>query len=277
MAKLEAGKRIGFGILFLLALVVLPIILLESAKPDAGFEAVLIHKPLLFGHGGVDPEPVSTGRTYAWWTTDIVNVNMQPQQFQLHFEDLMSSDAVPLDFDSIIRLQVTDSVKLVKSFGPKWYENNIEKEFSNRVRQAVRKHGMNETAINTSAIQAIDDEVSGEMEKYLKSAGLPVRLMQVTVGRANPPDAIKHQRVETAAQQQRVITEQERKKAEDARKEAEISRAIADNAYRNSIGLSTEQFILLKSIEMQRSVCTGTNCTFIIGQQGVLPTIKVGK
>ena len=189
----------------------------------------------------------------------------------------MSADAVPLDFDSIIRLQVTDSVKLIKFFGPKWYENNIEKEFSNRVRQAVRKHGMNETAINTSAIQAIDDEVSGEMDKYLKSAGLPLKLMQVTVGRANPPDAIKHQRVETAAQQQRVITEQERKKAEDARKEAEISRAVADNAYRNSIGLSTEQFILLKSIEMQRSVCTGTNCTFIIGQQGVLPTIKVGK
>jgi regulator of protease activity HflC (stomatin/prohibitin superfamily) len=133
---------------------------IESVKPDAGHEAVLIEKPLIFGHGGVDPVPVKTGRQYVWWTTEHVIVNMQPLQYQVHFDDLMSSDGVPLDFDAVIRLQITDSVLLIKNFGPKWYENNIEKEFSNRVRQAVRKHGMNETAISTVAIDAIDTEVS---------------------------------------------------------------------------------------------------------------------
>ena len=33
---------------------------IESVKPDAGHEAVLIEKPVLFGHGGVDPDPVKT-------------------------------------------------------------------------------------------------------------------------------------------------------------------------------------------------------------------------
>lgn len=112
------------------------------AAPDAGTEAVLIEKPWFLGHGGVSPEPVRTGRTLIAFTTDVEYVDMRPLQFSLHLNDFMSQDGVPLDFDAIIRLKVTDSVKLIKNFGPNWYESNIEAELSNRVRQAVRKHGI---------------------------------------------------------------------------------------------------------------------------------------
>ncbi len=247
----------------------------SSASPDAGNEAVLIAKPLIFGHGGVDSEPIRTGRTFIALTTDAVMVNMQPQQFQVHFDDLMSSDGVPLDFDAIIRLQITNSVDLIKNFGPEWYKNNVEKEFSNRVRQAVRKHGMNETAINTSAIEAIDTEVSIAMTQYVESAKIPVKLIQITVGKANPPDSIKSQRIETAAQQQRQLTEQQRKLAEDQRKEAEASRAKADNAYRESMQLNPSQFLQLEQIKMMHDVCGGGKCTFLIGQGGVTPVLNV--
>jgi len=246
---------------------------IESVKPDAGHEAVLIEKPLIFGHGGVDPAPVRTGRQYVWWTTEHVMINMQPLQFQVHFDDLMSSDGVPLDFDAVERLQITDSVLLIKNFGPKWYENNVEKEFSNRVRQAVRKHGMNETAISTVAIDAIDTEVSQAMEKYLADAKLPVKLIQVTVGKANPPDAIKNQRIATAEQQQRALTEQQKKLAEDQREQAELSRAKADNAYRNAMTLSAEQFLRLETIKMQRDVCGGGHCTFVLTDGKITPII----
>jgi regulator of protease activity HflC (stomatin/prohibitin superfamily) len=246
---------------------------IDSVKPDAGHEAVLIEKPLLFGHGGVNPQPVKTGRQYVWWTTDHVLINMQPLQYQVHFDDLMSSDGVPLDFDAVIRLQITDSVLLIKNFGPKWYDNNVEKEFSNRVRQAVRKHGMNETAISTVAIDAIDTEVSQAVEKYLTDAKLPVKLIQVTVGKANPPDAIKNQRIATAEQQQRALTEQQKKLAEDQREQAELSRAKADNAYRNAMTLSAEQFLRLETIKMQRDVCGAGHCTFVLTDGKTTPII----
>ena len=32
-----------------------------TVQPDAGHEAVLVRKPLIFGSGGVDPMPVKTG------------------------------------------------------------------------------------------------------------------------------------------------------------------------------------------------------------------------
>src|SRR5512133_160720 len=149
-------NKLKIGIPVIVVLLLLFFFMVRSVKPGAGIEAVLVHKPLIFGHGGVDPEPVKTGRSYVWFTTEPIYVNMQPIQFNEHFEDLMSSDGVPLDFDSIIRLKVIDSITLIRDFGPQWYDKNVKAEFRNRVRQAVRKHGMNETAIDTKAIDAID-------------------------------------------------------------------------------------------------------------------------
>ncbi len=84
---------------------------------------------------------------------------------------------------------------------------------------------------------------------------MPVKILDVSLGRANPPDAILHQRVETAAQEQRINTEKQKKLAEDQRKLAEESRAAADQAYNQKMGLNTEQYVALQAIQMQRDVC----------------------
>ena len=246
----------------------------KTISPDAGQEAVMVKKPWLFSHGGVDRQPIKTGLTIAALTTDAVYVSMQPIQNSEHFDDLMSSDGVPLDFDAVLRLRVTDSVTLIEKFGPDWYKSNVEAEFRNRVRQAVRKHGMNETAIKTEAIDSIDAEISAAMEKYFTDAKLPVTLVQVTVGKANPPDSIKNQRVETAKEQQRILTESQRKLAEDSRKAAELSRADADNSYRNAMQLNPDQFLKLESIKMMRDVCAKGGCSFITTSgSGVTPIV----
>lgn len=247
------------------------------ASPDAGHEAVLVKKPMIFGHGGVEPDPVRAGRTIVAVTTQVIDVNMQPEQRKEHFEDLMSSDGVPLDFDGYMRLAVTDSVDLITRFGANWYDNNIAAAFRNFVRQAVRKRGMNETAISTVAIDAIDREVSENLAAYVREIKIPIKVVEVTVGKANPPDSIKNQRVETAAQEQRVNTEHQKKLAEDARREAEISRAAADNAYREALGMSTAQFIALEQVKMLREVCAKSSCSFIQAGSPVTPVLDVGK
>jgi regulator of protease activity HflC (stomatin/prohibitin superfamily) len=232
-------------------------------SPDAGHEVVLIEKPWFFGHGGVADTPVSTGRTWAAFTTEGVDVYMQPKKYETEMHDTMTSDGVPISFHAIVVLQVSDSVSLIKNFGPNWYENNLEEQFKTMVRQAVRKRGMNETAISTTALDAIDAEIRDALLAFIKEKRLPVHLVTMTVGRANPPDAIKSQRIETAAQEQRVQTERQIKLAEDQRKAAEEARAAADNAYRQALGLSPEQFVQLEQIKMQREVCAHSSCTFI--------------
>lgn len=262
-------------------LTLLPILMLSACSshaPDAGHEVVLIKKPWFAGHGGVVESPVKTGRTFAAITTEGIDINMQPQKYEADLRDTMTSDGVPISFHAIMVLRVIDSVMLIKSFGPDWYLNNLEEQFKTMIRQAVRKRGMNETAISTTAIDAIDIEIRDALIAFIKEKGLPIELLTMTVGRANPPDSVKNQRIETAAQQQRVQTETQRKLAEDARLQAEKSRAAADNAYRESMQLSPAQFLQLETIKMQDHVCGAEgkgNCTFI--QNGVSPVYNLAK
>jgi regulator of protease activity HflC (stomatin/prohibitin superfamily) len=238
----------------------------HGVGPDAGHEAVLVQKPWFFGHGGVVDEPVKPGLTFVAWTTSAVDVNMQPERVEVDLPDTMTSDGVPIAFHAVLTYQVTDSVRLVRDFGVQWYQNNLAQPFSTAVRQSVRKHGMNETAISTTAIDAIDGEIRDALVASIAAQELPIKLITLTVGRANPPDSVKNQRVETAAQQQRIETEKQKKLAEDQRMLAEQSRAAADNAYRQAMQLSPDQFLALETIKMQHDVC-GPNgkgtCTFI--------------
>ena len=238
----------------------------SSYAPDAGHEVVLIQKPWFFGHGGVVDDPVTTGRVWTAITTEGVDISMQPQRREEDMNDIMSSDGVPLGFHAIITLQVTEAVGLVTKFGPDWYQNNVEQQFQQLIRQAVRKHDMNQVAINPTAVGDIDNEVRSGLETFFHSQALPVQILTMTVGRAIPPDAIKDQRIQTATQEQRIQTEKQVTLAEEQRALAEAARAKADNAYRQAIGLTPQEFIELQRINMQALVCGPqgrTNCTFI--------------
>ena len=243
-------------------------------QPDAGHEAVLVRKPLIFGSGGVDPTPVKTGLKYVAFTTEGIDVNMQPRRIDSEFTDLMTLDGVPIDFHAVITVQVIDSVKLVRDFGadmggasgtPGFWMRNLDQPFRTAVRDAVKAHGMNEMAIQATAAEQVDKAVTDHLLAIIKETGVPVKVLDVSLGRANPPDAILHQRVETAAQEQRINTEKQKKLAEDQRKMAEESRAAADQAYNLKMGLNTEQYVALQAIQMQRDVCAKGTCTFIYG------------
>jgi len=270
-----------------LALVVAMVVLnmaCSSVTPDAGQEAVLIRKPMFIGHGGVDQVPVKTGRTFVAWTTDVDYVDMKPQRVDLEFDDLMTASGVPIDFHAVFTYKITNSVALVEKFGneyyeyqkrwtPAWFSKNLDQPFRTAVRDAVKRRDMQAMAITATAAEEVDAEVTKHLLTLIKESGVPVTLIDLSLGRANPPDAIKHQRIDTATQEQRIITEQQRKLAEDQRKLAEESRASADAAYNlrmNAVGganLPPELSLRLKEIEMKREVCARSNCTFWFGEQ----------
>ena len=244
------------------------------ASPNAGHEAVWMEKPMFFGHGGVDQTPVMAGREYGAMTSDAIDVDMLPQRVDMEFDDMMTSSGVPVSFHVVATFRVTDPVKLVSQFGADrdektwgFWTRNLDQPMSNAVRDAVKKRDMQEMAISQTAADAVGQEVNAAAINIVQKLGVPIVFTAVNVGRVNPPDAIKNQRIETAAQEQRAITMQQTKLAEDQRKAAEQSRASADNAYREAMQLSPDQFLQLERIKMQIEVCghQGSNCTFFIG------------
>ena len=268
----------------LLALLAVPLSACGRASPDAGQAAVLTAKPWFFGHGGVDPEPVTTGSAFTALTTSATYVNIQPQAIGIQYDNMMSSDGIPLSFEATGTFQVTDPVSLVKNFSgglddvgkvPAWYVNNIENVENSLVREAFRGQTMKALAIETSGTTAVEADVKAKLEAYITAHNIPVKLLNFTLGRVNPPEDIKRQRVQTAEEQQRQQTEIQTKIAEDNRKDAETSRAAADNAYRQSLGLSPEQFVELQRIDAIKSSCASkVSCTFIVGNGTALVSGK---
>lgn len=288
-------------IVMLLAIVMFGVAGCSIASPDAGHQQVWVEKPMFFGHGGVDQEPVTAGRSYGAVTSDAVDVDMLPQRMDMEFDDMMTSSGVPVSFHVVATFKVIDSVKLVSQFGAEriwlswqckdnncngspqgwgFWDRNIDQPLRTAVRDSVKKRDMQEMAISQSAADQVGNEISAAAIKIVQQTGVPIVFIAggINVGRVNPPDAIKNQRIETAAQEQRAITEQQTKLAEDQRKAAEQSRAAADNAYREAMQLSPDQFLQLERIKMQRDVCAWQkgNCTFFIGG-GPSPVVDVGR
>lgn len=259
--------------IFLAALAALSLAGCGYASPDAGEQGVMIRKPWFFGSGGVDMQPVNTGTTLKAWSTDVVYVPVTPQAFEIGFDNLMPADGIPLDFHTVVRVQVTDAARLVRDWNGaaktekgdpanSWFWDNINPVYSNLVRQDVKNFDMASLAFGGAAIDQIDAHVTAQLNAFIRKNRMPVRLLSVTIGRATPPQEILDQRTETAAQQQRQKTMLAQQQAEEARKGAELARAQADVAYRSEMGLSPEQFVELKRIEMQRDACGHGTCVF---------------
>lgn len=113
-------------------------------SPDATQESVLVMKPFLFGHGGVDSDPVTTGATWCVATTDHVEFTITPRIFTEEFDNLITHDNINVDFNAYITIQVTkgETPKLLASFGDdsSWYKNNIQQTFRTLIRNGASEH-----------------------------------------------------------------------------------------------------------------------------------------
>jgi len=255
----------------------------STASPDAGHQAVWVEKPTFFGHGGVDQTPVTAGQEYGALSSTAIDVTMQPQRVDMEFDDMMTKSGVPVSFHVLFVFKVTDAVKLVTNYGvdektgeAKGAWNRVmDAQINQLVRDAVKGYDMQDIAISQVAVDAVSKKITEGTFAIAGTTGLPIQLLSVNVGRILPPDAIKNQRIETAAQEQRVITMQQTKLAEDARKQSEESRAAADNAYKTQMNLSPEQYLVLERIKMMHDVCHAGGCTFIESDGKATPLVNV--
>lgn len=242
-----------------------------NVAPGAGEEAVLIHKPYIFGHGGIDDKPVETGRQYEWFSTSYVIVSMLPQKFDEKLDDAASNDNTLLDFNTQIQLQVEDnkSPVLIKNYGKNWYVNVIQEVYRNTVRNYISKFGPFDLMSNREVLDSINFAVKNDMERYIdelsvKSGELPIDVVNVVVGRAIPNEKQKAEMDNTAAATQAKRTEESRYEMLKAKEAAERQRAIADKAYQVEMGLSADQFIQLKAWEVIEKK-EGANIDVLVG------------
>lgn len=241
-------------ILFLLFAVV-ALTSCHSVSPDADEEAVLIYKPWFFGHGGVEEDAVESGLTWCFWSTHSETFKIVPVKHQVDMNDLFSDDNTPLDFHTIIITQIEKgkSPMLLQNYGTDWFNTNIYNYYCNLVRDHISQHSPFDLMSNRAILNDIDVKVLQQMKDYIaelsKAKEFPVIIKQVTIGKATPNEEQLAEMNKTAKAVQAKQTQEREVEVQLAREKAERQRAKADKAYREELGLNTQDFINLKWVE----------------------------
>lgn len=258
---------------FLIPLVICCVFLYTSChkvEPDPTQEAVLTYHPWIFGHGGIDKDPVTAGLTWCVFTTDATYFTIIPVKYQVNMEDLVSNDNTPLDFHTVIITQIKKgkSPILLENYGTDWFNTNLYNFYCNRVRDYVSQHSPFDLMSNREVLNEIDQKILTEMQKYVASLSkdheMPVDIKNVVIGKAIPNQEQLNEMNRTAKAVQAKQTQEREVEVQLAREKAERQRAIADKAYREELGLSTEDFINLKWIETIENK-QGANIDVMVG------------
>ena len=242
----------------------------HGVAPDADEEAVLIDYPWFFGHGGVQDDAVTSGLTWCWWSTSSETFKIVPFKHQVDMDDLFSDDNTPLDFHTVIitQIQKGKSPILLQNYGVDWFNTNIYNYYCNLVRDHISQHSPFDLMSNRAILNDIDNKVLKQMQEYVarlsKEKDFPVVIKQVTIGKASPNKEQLEEMNNTAKAVQAKQTQDRLREVEESREKVERQRAKADKAYREELGLSTQDFINLKWIETIAAK-KGANIDVLVG------------
>ena len=260
--------------IFIIVLVVLitslGFISCHSVSPDADEEAVLIYKPWIFGHGGVDMEAVESGLTWCWFTTHSETFKIVPVKYQVDMDDLVSDDNTPLDFHTVIITQIEKgkSPILLQNYGKDWFNTNLYNYYCNIIRDHISQHSPFDLMSNRQILNEIDEKVLKQMQDFVaglsKNKEFPVIIKQVTIGKAIPNEDQRNEMNRTAKAVQAKQTQEREVEVQEAREKAERQRAKADKAYMQEMNLTTDAFIQLKWIETINEK-SGANIDVMVG------------
>jgi len=242
------------GLLLLLMVFTLSFSSCSLVGVNADEEGVFVKKPWFFGSGGVDPTPLTEGSTWIVTTTDFIKFTMTPVQYDEKFDDIMSSDNTPVDLSAHVLIKIIDGKTplLLDKFGPSWYQNDIQKTFCNDIRNEISKYPMMDLTCKRTIYDSLRVRTKNILEARVKTIGLPVEIIDVIIDKATPNPEVMEEYNKTAAKIQAKQTQKNAAEMEIARKYAEEKRAEADKAYQNTMGLTSSQFIQLKSIDIEK-------------------------
>mgnify|MGYP004002917591 FL=1 len=257
------------------------------SSADAGEEVVFVRKPIIFGFmSGIIPEPLIAGETrWTLFTTSDETYIIYPTEYKENFNDLITADNNPVDFDAFLELKIVDNKTplLHEIAGVNWYKNKIAKKF----RGFIRNFGRGQTMFALTTDGAVTDSMAlsawANIEAYILEQGLPLEVVRVNIGKVTPPQLVLDETIKTAAQKQRQKTEDARAAAELNRAAAELNKATADKAYKKEFNMTNSEYLRLRELEIQKEIVElakdneNVDLLINIGNDSVQPMKSIGR
>lgn len=223
-------------------------------KPNGDEESVLVAKPFFFGHGGIDETPVQSGATWVASTTDHIEFKIVPLNQVEEFENVMTKDNTPLGtyVNVTVQIEKGKTPTLYKNFGKNWYENSLSPALRTRLRNEFSKYELFDLSSKRQTSVNIQNNLTAYLEERIKTLGMPVKVIGISIATISPPDEVLNETKKTAAHNQEIYSQTQRALAETARKQAEINKAIADKAYQQEMGMTTGEYLSLRHLEIEK-------------------------
>lgn len=227
---------------------------------NAGEEGVMTKKPWIFGHGGVESEPLKTGLAWIALTTEVTRVSVKPFNLNENFEDLITLDNNPVTFEIHMTFKHIEGQTpvLVEHFGLQgvpgtgWYASKIQQPLRNDVRSFVKEQTMFAITTDPAISDRLQVVLADKIRAFIVKNKIPTELLNVSVGKVMPPKTVIDSTLETAAQKQRVLTQEATVKAEQAREIAQKATAKADKAYMTEMAMTPAQYLKNKELDIIR-------------------------
>lgn len=262
-----------FGVCLVLIFSVSVLTSCSGVDVNGGEEAVFVKKPWIFGRGGVVDEPLIEGQAWKVFTTDAVKFDVKPVQYEEPFDDIITEDNNPVDFNAYIKLKIQNGKTpiLYETFGVEWYKNNLQQPFRKDNRNLCSDQKMFDLTSDRQIVDSLSLLVLANMRALVTKLGMPVDVEEVYIGKVVPPDLVLEETMKTAAAEQSIITQDANRRSEDARASAQSAKAKADMAYKNTMNYSNDQYLTHRSIEVQNE-----QLEIIKGKKNVAVTLITG-
>jgi regulator of protease activity HflC (stomatin/prohibitin superfamily) len=248
-------KRFIFALT--LALFALSFTSCDVCRVDGTEEGVFVKQPWFFGDGGVSQEPLTSGSEWKVFTTRFYTYSSVPTRFDETFDDIASDDGTPIDMTAhiVLKLKPGKSPVLHQNYGPKWYENNIKEIFREAVRNFISTYDMRSLISEREIYDTVKIDIMQRINAYITSlsttAEFPIEVCNVIVDKARPNAGVLEELNNTAIKMQQKQTAIMEQQMQEERRITEHKRALADKEYQATIGFSPQQFIALKSLELE--------------------------
>lgn len=248
-------------------------------KPNGDEESVLVAKPYFFGHGGIIDEPVKTGATWVAMTTDHIEFKIIPINNVEEFRNVMTKDNTPVGTMINVTLQIQrgKTALLYGNFGSNWYENSIAPSLRTNVRNQFSKYELFDLSSKRQTSVSIQNFLIDYLNKRIKLLNMPIEVIDIAIAAITPPEEVLEETKKTAAHNQEIYSQVQRALAESSRKQAEVNKAIADKAYQTQMNMSTQEYLSLRHLEIEKEkvelIKNNKNISIIFGNAN--PTFPI--
>lgn len=266
-------KKIALMMISIVAMLTMTSCTYESI--DENQVGILVQRPYLFGSDGT--QVLHPGRHVIAESSSLYLMDATPHRFVEKFTNLTTKDKSDVDFDFtfVMKIDPDKADVLYRGWGFEWYERNLEKEFRRSIRNKGMSYDMSLITSDPKIAKEIEDHVIEECRDIIKELKMPIGLVSVSMGKAEPPKEVLDERSATAAAKQRENTLIQIGKNLDQEKENEGKRAVKDQEYMKKMNLSTTQFVQLEQLRVQEVAYKKAQTVIVDGSSQSNPTYNI--